>query len=372
MVHLAMEQKAMGHDVDLFLLGGVRDKRGEALHAELRAASVNCIGATDRSARDLRNGLRLLWQIVTGRYDVVHAHLYSVELVLALLRPLLATVQAKPLLIRTLHNSNIFGTRSRLVAKILALSFDWNFACGRQVLINYILLFGKSKVSLIENGLRVAIAPEGSGVCTVREELGLPTDAFMVICIGAFRGSSLVTSQKAQDLAIRAFRLAFGNDPSAHLLLVGAGELRPEAEALAHKLGVEWNVHFLGSLANAQPILAASDLLFMPSRYEGLPIVALEAGCSGIPVLASSIAELVEVGTPYRWTYSKDNSVEDFASCLRAIRADRAPIRLHAESVRATFRNQFGIGRCAREYMSQIKALLEPASAAVSVGEKNA
>lgn len=354
---LAMAQKALGHDVDAFLLAGVRGARGEALRAKLDAAAVRCFGTTPRSARAPLNAARLLHRIVAGRYDVVHAHLFSVELVLASLTPLLSAIRARPLLVRTLHSSNIYGPRSRVLAWLLARSFDWNFACGRKVLDNYVKLFGPSRSSLIENGVTTSFNIVDGKVKTIRQELELPADAFVVACIGAFRGLSLATSSKAQDVALRAFQLAFESQPSAHLLFAGDGELRGEAEALAHELGATRNVHFLGNLADISPLLRDADLLFMPSRYEGLPMVGLEAGCAGVPVLASSIFELLDVGSPYGWVFSKDNSVEDFARQLTALRQDRRVIRRRAQEKSQQFRERYGIDRCAREYVTAIQSL---------------
>nr|WP_256427757.1 MULTISPECIES: glycosyltransferase family 4 protein [unclassified Aliiroseovarius] len=196
-------------------------------------------------------------------------------------------------------------------------------------------------------------------VFKIRHQIGVPTDAFVVSCIGAFRGSSLETSQKAQDVALRSFHLAFGNDLTAHLLFAGDGDLRDEAEALARKLGLTRNVHFLGNLADIHPLFKSTDLLFVPSRYEGLPMVGLEAGCAGVPVLASAIDELLDVGAPHGWVFSSDNSVEDFARKLAALREDRMVVRRRAREMSGLFRERYGINGCAQQYLKKIQELLK-------------
>lgn len=353
-VDLAVAQRTLGHDTDLFLLGGVRGARGDALRAKLTFASIGCFGASMRSARDLRNVCRLLRLMVTKKYDVVHAHLFSVEVLLASLIPFIALFRKKPLLIRTLHNANIYGTRSRLIARMLAGVFDWNFACGKKVLQNYVQLFGEERSSVIENGVSALILTESN---SIRTSLGLPADAFVVACIGAFRGTALASSQKGQDTAIRAFNAAFGNDPRAHLLLVGDGELRPEAERLSTALGAE-NVHFLGNLPSSHPVLFDSDLLFISSRYEGLPIVGLEASCTGIPVLASKIDELVEVGGPYGWIFPESNTVDAFREMLLDVKENLPAYKCAAVNRVDAFTRHYGIRRCAEEYVTELKNLL--------------
>ena len=364
--NLAIAQRELGHEVSVFLLAGTRGARGDALHVGLEAAGVKCLGTTPRSARSPMNAVKLFQHIVSGRPDVVHAHLFSIELILAGLIPLLSVMRAKPLLVRTLHNSNIYGTRSRVLASLLSRSFDWNFACGNKVLINYTEIFGPSWASVIENGVTIASKADNVTPMGVRQSLGLLADDYVVACIGAFRGASLATSQKAQDVAIRAFHSALARDSSAHLLFAGDGELRAEAEALTRELGMQGNVHYLGNLPDIQPLLADVDLLFMPSRYEGLPMVGLEAGCAGVPVLASSIAELLEVGTPFGWTFSRDNSAEDFGQRLVALRDDRMAMRKKAQQVSGAFRARYGIDRCAREYLTAIQSLLDLCAGAVS------
>lgn len=356
---LAVTQRTLGHDVDIFLLAGVRGTRGEALRANLEAAAVECFGVPPRSARSPLNAIRLLWRIVSGRYDVIHAHLFSIEIVLVSLIPILSVIGARPLLVRTLHNSNIYGTRSRVLTRLLARAFDWNFACGRQVLKNYTELFGSSRSSLIENGVTTKFNPFNNNALTIRQKLEIPANAFVISCIGAFRGPSLETSQKAQDVALRAFHLAFGNQMSAHLIFAGDGELRAEAEALTRELGINTSVHFLGNLADIQLLLKDTDLVFMPSRYEGLPIVGLEAGCAGVPLLASSVDELLELGSLYGWVFSKDNTVEDFARHLSLLRDDRIAVQSRAKAMSGTFRGRYSINRCAREYLTEIQRLLD-------------
>lgn len=357
--HLAVAQRDQGHDVDVFLLAGAFGERGQFLRSRLETATVNCFGTTPRSARAPLNVVRLLNRIVKGRYDVIHAHLFSVELVLASLIPILYAARLRPLLVRTLHSSNIYGSRSRFLTWLLAHCFDWNFACGRKVEENYADLFGRSRVSVIQNGVATPFETFDQSCPSVRQDLNLPPDAFLVVCVGAFRGVSLATSAKAQDVALRAFQLAFESQPSAHLLFAGDGELRSEAEALAHELGATRNVHFLGNFSNIEPLLRDADLLFLPSRYEGLPMVGLEAGCAGVPVLASSILELLDVGSPLGWYFPKDNSVEEFARQLTALRQDKAVMGRRAKQKSEQFRERYGIDRCAREYVTAIQGLLE-------------
>ena len=72
------------------------------------------------------------------------------------------------------------------------------------------------------------------------------------------------------------------------LMLVGDGELRPEIETKVHNLGLEKNVKFMGIRSDVSDLMQAMDLFLLPSLYEGLPVVGIEAQAAGLPVITST------------------------------------------------------------------------------------
>ncbi|MDD4267544.1 MAG: glycosyltransferase [Pirellulaceae bacterium] len=76
---------------------------------------------------------------------------------------------------------------------------------------------------------------------------------------------------------------------SHDLLLVGHGRQRAALERQAVRLGIGGRVRFAGWRPNVAEILAASDLLVLPSRWEGMPNVVLQAMALGLPVLATDV-----------------------------------------------------------------------------------
>lgn len=79
-----------------------------------------------------------------------------------------------------------------------------------------------------------------------------------------------------------------GDAPPVILHLVGDGVLRKELESLTDSLGLRGSVLFHGVQANPYSLLAKSDLMVLPSLYEGLPNVVLEAMLCKVPVLATN------------------------------------------------------------------------------------
>lgn len=93
--------------------------------------------------------------------------------------------------------------------------------------------------------------------------------------------------QKGFDVLLDAMPCVLDRFPSAQLTILGQGPLQRELVDHAQRVGVAANVHFLGFQPNPWRYINYSTLLVVPSRYEGLPNVLLEALILGRPVVAS-------------------------------------------------------------------------------------
>ena len=98
-----------------------------------------------------------------------------------------------------------------------------------------------------------------------------------------------LSPEKGQRTAIEAHAQLCARRPQQffELTLVGDGPDRQALLELAAQLGVQSSVRFVGYQSNPYAWMAASDLICIPSIYEGLPNVALEAMCLSIPLVAS-------------------------------------------------------------------------------------
>jgi len=79
------------------------------------------------------------------------------------------------------------------------------------------------------------------------------------------------------------------------IAIVGKGSLRKDLENLAKKLAVDKEVEFLGIRKDIDKLMVSSKILVLPSRWEGLPMIILEAMSRGLPVIASSVGGIPEV-----------------------------------------------------------------------------
>lgn len=96
------------------------------------------------------------------------------------------------------------------------------------------------------------------------------------------------TPQKNSVRLIEIFAAVAKKEPKAVLCLIGDGELREEVLSKIKELGIEDNVDYLGRREDIQQFYNAMDCFLLPSLYEGLPVVGLEAESCGLPMFFST------------------------------------------------------------------------------------
>jgi glycosyltransferase involved in cell wall biosynthesis len=116
-----------------------------------------------------------------------------------------------------------------------------------------------------------------------REKLSLPREAILVGHVGRFE------PPKNHRFLIEVFTELLQKLPTAHLVLVGDGVLRPEIERQIDSKGIQDKVHFLGIRSDIPQILGCLDLFLFPSLWEGFGIALIEAQAAGVPCVASDV-----------------------------------------------------------------------------------
>jgi glycosyltransferase involved in cell wall biosynthesis/peptidoglycan/xylan/chitin deacetylase (PgdA/CDA1 family) len=95
--------------------------------------------------------------------------------------------------------------------------------------------------------------------------------------------------QKGIDVLLRTFARLVDQLPDAGLTLVGNGDDLELYRQLAHELGLADRVRFTGGVPNAAPYIRNADVIVLSSRWEGLPVVVLEALALVRPVVATAV-----------------------------------------------------------------------------------
>ena len=147
-------------------------------------------------------------------------------------------------------------------------------------------LFGKrmmkqGKVTVFKNAIDLDKFKYDEEVRTeVRKELGI-TDKFVVGHVGRF------CYQKNHDFLVDVFNEVHKENKKSVLLLVGIGELQDKIKEKVRQLGLTESVIFLNARKDVHRLYQAMDVFVLPSRYEGLPVVGVEAQASGLPCVIS-------------------------------------------------------------------------------------
>lgn len=115
----------------------------------------------------------------------------------------------------------------------------------------------------------------------------VPADAFKFLFVGR------LIYQKAVDILLQAFAQV----PKGVLLIAGQGSDRESLEQLAQKLGVADRVFFLGVISNIPNLMKSCDVFILPSRYEGLALVAVEAMATPLPIIISDFPATADIIT---------------------------------------------------------------------------
>ena len=248
-----------------------------------------------------------------GQYTIVHSHLNTLSCF-----PLYAAFRAKvPIRIAHSHSTTSRGEWKRNLMKQALRLFSKTFATHYAACADYTArwLFGSQtvqdgKVHLIQNAIdTVRFSPNEAARQRIRKEFHLE-NRFIIGHIGRF------AFQKNHELLIRVFAEVYRQNPNAALILIGTGELEADIRSLVKALDIEHAVFFTGIRRDIPDFLNAFDVFFLPSRYEGLPVVGIEAQAVGLPCLMSDAVTKDTAITPLVEFFPLHADIEAWAQKL--------------------------------------------------------
>lgn len=231
-----------------------------------------------------------------GNYQIVHAHLSTMSVF-----PLFAAWRAGiPVRICHNHSTAHWGEGKKTLLKYLLRPFakvfatDY-FACGEKAgrWMYGNRCFERGHVHVMPNAIDTKkFAYDEEAKRCLRAELGIPQDAFVLGHVGRFM------YQKNHAFLLRVFQRLLSSRQDAWLLLIGEGERMKLIRSEVKKMGIEGKVRFTGTRSDVAKLYSAMDVFCLPSFYEGLPVVALEAQANGLPCLFSDRMTKEVVLTP--------------------------------------------------------------------------
>jgi glycosyltransferase involved in cell wall biosynthesis len=243
-----------------------------------------------RGIPDPRGLARLVRLVRRWRPDVVHSHMVHANLMARALRLFVRV----PAVVSTVHNIHEGGA-------LLMAGYRWtNGLVDHMTIVSETAaqrfisegIIPKELLRVIPNGVDLdqgMVLPPGVREAA-RESLGIQ-GRFGWLAVGRFE------TAKDYPTMIRAFAEVHQQEPGAVLLLAGRGSLQEETEALARQLAVAHSVRFLGVRKDVSQLMRVADGYVMSSAWEGMPMVLLEAGTAGLPIVATAVGGNREIVT---------------------------------------------------------------------------
>ena len=212
--------------------------------------------------------------------------------------------------------------QSTLYGKILR-SADWFTTCSSIAHQRACALLPElaDRSSVIYNGVKsppIALAP-------------LPTDPPRLLCLGR------LSPEKGFDLAISAFAELADDFPSLRLTIAGDGPVAAELHRQADKLRVSDRIDFLGLVEpdSVWELINGSTMLLIPSRKEGMPLVAIQAMLMERPVVAARVGGVPEAVFDGRTgLLVETNDVQALAAAIRSLLCDLERARTLGQNAR--------------------------------------
>ena len=224
--------------------------------------------------RELRRVLR------DGKYKIVHSHINTLSVF-----PLYAAKKVGvPVRIAHSHSTtNKKEWKKNLLKQVLrpfSRKYATNYMCCSELAGRWLFgdkAYDEGKVYLLNNAIDLDKFKYDKKIRDKkRKELGIKEDTIVIGHIGRF------VAQKNHIFLIDIFNQFHKKEKNSILLLAGQGPLQEEIKNKVRELGLNDSVRFLGQRNDANELYQVFDVFLLPSLYEGLPVVGVEAQASGL------------------------------------------------------------------------------------------
>lgn len=239
--------------------------------------------------------------VLDSQFDILHTH----GGVAGFWGRLAARKSSVPVVIHTLHGIHYLHYRNFILKHLSVYLERWLSRHTDAVIFvsdsdkkkgeDY-RLAPKEKMVVIKNGVDFSSFPqnlEQKPKHDLRKQLGIEPHQPVVGTVARLH------RQKGIVYLLQAATRIYPHFSQVKILLVGGGPLRRKLERLSQKWGLENYVLFLGERKDTPSLLALMDVFVLPSLWEGMPYVIMEAGALGRPVVATAVdgvKELIQNG----------------------------------------------------------------------------
>ena len=289
---------------------------------------------------------RLARLIRSGKVDLVHSHNWG-----TFLYSVLAAKLAGVPIVHGEHGKNQSevggdGRAKRVAKRVLGRRVD-QIVPVCQAIADEWIAYGvpQDRVKSIPNGVdinRFCPRPD-RGAC--RDEFGLPESAFLVGSVGR------LDELKNYEVLVQVLGKMKDDLPDIHVAILGDGPQRTMLQELAQRTGIAERVHLLGFRTRPELFLAGLDIFILPSKYEGMSNVVLEAMSTALPIVCADLRSHREIFVPGReGEIVSPCSAATFAASIDQLYRDDRRRRELGLAARARILKEFSIEQMVNSY----------------------
>ena len=252
----------------------INEQTGSGIHEILQDSDSRFYQLPNKKKHFLTYVKRLYRICKSGKYDAVHIHGSSNTMAVELLCAYFAKIKK-----RIVHSHNSQCSHpiiSKLLSPVMLLRTD-ALACSK---VAGDWLFGENNFDILTNGIDTdKYKYNAESRKRYRDSFDINEDITAFVCIGN------LVEQKNQE-----FLLPIMNelDEKKHLFIIGAGENREKLEQSIKNMRLSNKITMFSYRNDIPECLQAFDCLLMPSKWEGLPVVLVEAQTAGLPCIVSN------------------------------------------------------------------------------------
>lgn len=250
----------------------IESKKGKIYELEISKTGIN---------KKILYFFKLIKFLKNNRYEIVHINESTAHMMLYY--SIICKIAGIKNIILHSHSSGFDSNKREIklvihkIAKVLLPLFTKNYLACSSIAARWTFLEKYlNKVVIINNGIDIEKFKFNLDKRNeIRKELRLENN-FILGHVGR------MSYQKNHNFLIDLFTEVKKEIPESKLLLIGTGVLESELKRKVINLGLEEDILFLGIKNNVNDYLQAMDIFLLPSHFEGLPVVGIEAQTSGL------------------------------------------------------------------------------------------
>jgi glycosyltransferase involved in cell wall biosynthesis len=209
-----------------------------------------------------------------------------------------------------------------------------------------------AKIAVIPNGVDAAQLAAATPIDLA--QFGIPAGSRTLLYVGR------LDPQKGPFLLLLSVKELLSVYSDLHVLFVGDGVLKETLRAWVQREGLQSRIHFAGRRNDVPSLLRSADLFVLPSAWEGLPNVLLEAMAAGTPVIATAVEGVSDLLIDHETgLVVPPNSPRDLAGAITVLLANSAQAKKMAEAAQRFVADQFTWQGMVAQYNQLYEKLVE-------------